>query len=217
MLATTPDEACPLAFPDPDVRGLTDAELVAWIRTIPADCTNAIGELYVHHHRVVLGWAVQNYGFDLAEDLAAEAFALMIVALLRGGGPQRRVRPYLFSTVRNLRVSQLRRLRETVVDEMSEEWSNASGARMQCWPDSHDLADDLTVRDAMRRLPPRYRQVLWWLDVEGRSQAWVGQKLALSANAVAQLAFRARRALREHLPDRLDAHHRRRRPRNGAT
>lgn len=129
----------------------------------------------------------------------------MVVALLQGGGPQRRVRPYLLSTVRNLRVSQLRRLRETVVEEMDEDWSDARGARIHRY-DDHAQVDELSVRDAMRRLPPRDRDVLWWVHVEGRSHAWVGSKLALNANAVAQVAFRARGALRALLPDHLDVH-----------
>ena len=62
---------------------------------------------------------------------------------------------------------------------------------------------DSEVMVAMRELPLRDQQVLWWLYVEGRGTAWVASALGLTPNATYALAFRARRSLRQRYAEML--------------
>ena len=62
---------------------------------------------------------------------------------------------------------------------------------------------DSEVMAAMRQLPLRAQQVLWWLYVEGRDTAWVATELGLTPNATYVLAFRARASLRQRLAEAL--------------
>jgi hypothetical protein len=54
----------------------------------------------------------------------------------------------------------------------------------------------LTVRAALRTLKPRWREVLWYAEVEGRTPTAVGQLMNLSPHGASTLLARAREALR---------------------
>jgi DNA-directed RNA polymerase specialized sigma24 family protein len=72
-----------------------------------------------------------------------------------------------------------------------------SGEAVDAWMREHDRLD---ARDelmtAMSSLAPRWRHVLWLVEVEGRSMSEVGAELAIAPSAAAALAYRARKALR---------------------
>jgi len=53
------------------------------------------------------------------------------------------------------------------------------------------------VRAAFESLPDRWREVLWYTEVEGMNAADVAPLLGLSPNAAAALSFRAREGLRQ--------------------
>ena len=63
---------------------------------------------------------------------------------------------------------------------------------------------DSAVMVALRQLPIRDQQVLWWLCVEGRRTAWVATALGLTPNATYALAFRARASLRQRYAEVLE-------------
>ena len=51
--------------------------------------------------------------------------------------------------------------------------------------------------EALQALPERWRTVLWLTEVEGMSPAEVSERIGIKPNAVAALAYRARKGLRE--------------------
>ncbi|MGH9040247.1 MAG: sigma factor-like helix-turn-helix DNA-binding protein, partial [Acidimicrobiia bacterium] len=53
------------------------------------------------------------------------------------------------------------------------------------------------VGEALQALPSRWRTVLWLTEVEGLSPAEVSRRIGIKPNAVAALAYRARKGLRE--------------------
>jgi hypothetical protein len=53
------------------------------------------------------------------------------------------------------------------------------------------------VGEALQALPARWRTVLWLTEVEGLSPAEVSRRIGIKPNAVAALAYRARKGLRE--------------------
>ena len=129
--------------------------------------------------------------FD-ADDLVAEAYLKIFLALQAGKGPTGPFRPYLFVTVRNLAVSWSRRKRE---DELGEH-EDIPDPRAT---DASVLAelDSALMLQAFRKLPSRWQEVLWFTEVDGLQPAAVAERMGVKANAVAALAYRAREGLRQ--------------------
>ena len=61
--------------------------------------------------------------------------------------------------------------------------------------EAHD--EDRLITAAFAKLPSRWREVLWQLEVEGKTPAAVAPMFGLSANGVSALAVRAREGLRQ--------------------
>ncbi|MQY06855.1 sigma-70 family RNA polymerase sigma factor [Actinomadura macrotermitis] len=166
----------------------SDAALVAAARS---GDERASGELFQRHHGAVLGYA-RSLSRDqhAAEDLVSEAFARTIAALREGRGPKEAYRPYLYAVVRNTAVDWARTARRTVVTDEVAQWADGSPEEI---PDVDEL--DALVR-AFRSLPERWQAVLWHTVIEEEPVQEVAELLGMEANAVAQLAFRAREGLR---------------------
>ena len=174
-----------------DIAVITEEELLD--RARQGDKT-AFGALYLRHRdaaRKVAGMASTSAAD--AEDAVAEGFARVFAALPRMAGREITFRPYLLTAVRNAATDRLRRerrvdLRDTVPDE-------PAGL----------TADDVAllglernlVGEALQALPSRWRTVLWLTEVEGLSPAEVSRRIGIKPNAVAALAYRARKGLRE--------------------
>ncbi len=135
------------------------------------------------------------------EDLVAESFTKVLRILRSGHGPADQFRPYLLTTIRNSMISIRRQDSAlSLVADVPEKGRHV------------DHEDPVGLRlhagvaaDAFARLPERWRLVLWYTEVEGRSPAQVAPLLGLTPNGVAALAYRAREGLRqayldEHLP-----------------
>lgn len=123
-------------------------------------------------------------------DVLADTFASVLQAIQRGRGPVDQPLQYLMFAVRTTSW----RYRTTQVNERDKarRHSVLGGAAHEVA--QLDLDDDLVA--AFRDLQPRFRQVIWWSVVEGRSAAEIGEQLGLSPNAAAALTYRARGALR---------------------
>jgi RNA polymerase sigma factor (sigma-70 family) len=152
----------------------------------------ATGELYREHAPAARRTALAMVPADAADDIVSEAFTRVIAARRRGAGPAE-FRPYLLAAVRNA----------------ARDW-NARRWRAVPVPDPEPLgtypaADELAVgKDEAGRviaafgsLPPRWQQVLWQTEVEGRKPAELARESGMSANAVSALALRAREGLAE--------------------
>lgn len=130
---------------------------------------------------------------DDVDDVVAEAFAKMLRALDRGKGPVDGAVRYLMVTVRTTAMSSYgRRAKNARIVE-------SVGATVPTAPTEETpfAVEDPALLEAFRSLSPRWRQVIWWTEVEGMGPGDVAARLDITAQAASALAYRARRALRE--------------------
>ncbi|MCW3494662.1 sigma-70 family RNA polymerase sigma factor [Microbacterium sp. SSM24] len=135
-----------------------------------------------------------------ADDLVSEAFAAILSAIRKGGGPQEGFRPYLFATIRNIAATWGRRTTETPLDDLDERAADVSTEFAEL------VADRSVLAQAFRELPAQWRTLLWYLEVEGMKPREVAPLLGISPNAVSAQAYRAREGfklawLRAHISD----------------
>lgn len=131
-------------------------------------------------------------------DDAADAFAAVLRALRKNTDVVRilNFRAYLLTAVRHAAIDR-RRGREVAVDTGALA-DDETLAGPESPPDQViDLTDGAFARQAFGDLPERWRRVLWLTEVEGLRPVDAAPRLGMNANAVAQLAFRARAGLRE--------------------
>jgi RNA polymerase sigma factor (sigma-70 family) len=174
-----------------DTTVITEEELLD--RAREGDKT-AFGALYLRHRdaarRVAAMCATSSAD---AEDAVAEGFARVFAALPRMAGRDISFRPYLLTAVRNAATDRLRRERRV---DLREDVPDGPASL---------TADDVAllglernlVGEALQALPSRWRTVLWLTEVEGLSPAEVSRRIGIKPNAVAALAYRARKGLRE--------------------
>ncbi|GAA2157803.1 hypothetical protein GCM10009845_01860 [Pedococcus bigeumensis] len=130
-----------------------------------------------------------------AEELASDAFSNMLGAFASGGGPTGSVRAYLLTSVRNLAVTRSRRssASEVLSDDVAvfEDGSRGPGDPMS------RQTEVSMIRQAFAALPRRWQVILWRTAVDHDRNIEIGHDLGISPNAVAALAKRARRGLRQ--------------------
>jgi RNA polymerase sigma factor (sigma-70 family) len=172
--------------------GMDDVMLLALVRE---GNDEAFGLLYARHRAVAGRVAARVLGGVEADDVVAEAFVAVLVQIRAGRGPTVSFRAYLLTAVRHeaaRRRALLRRCEPTVdLDPAGRT--------------TPDLAEQADLRDAYGTLPPRWRHVLWRLDVEGVPPRELALELGVSANAVSALGYRARAGLRAAYLGRSDA------------
>ncbi|WP_345045313.1 sigma-70 family RNA polymerase sigma factor [Arthrobacter methylotrophus] len=172
------------------LEGLSDGELLEAVR---AGSSEEYGILFERYRRTALRVA-SRYSSDthLAEDAVHEAFASILSAIRSGFGPSQTFGPYLYSSVINaMRRLNLRKLREKPMD--IETLEGAIGRTDERF--AGVTTDDL-VQTVLRSLPPRWQEVLWYLEVEAMAPREVGPILGLTPNATVALHRRAKVGLR---------------------
>lgn len=147
--------------------------------------TEVYGLLFARHRPVAARVAWRVAGPGEADDVVAEAFVRVLAQVVEGGGPVRSFRAYLLATVRH---EAMRRARMARRCEPRDDLEPAA--------QEDTLALDHDLQAAYRSLPPRWRQVLWDVEVEGARPRELADELGLTPNAVAALACRARAGLR---------------------
>lgn len=152
----------------------------------------AFGELFSRHSAAVYRFALGLVADRAeAEDLTAEAFFRVLLAIRRGSGPVDNVRGYVLIVAR--RVAWEWSVRRKDVPVSDEELTHRAAS-------DPDTTGQYTERSLIRRaftsLPERWRNVLWKMEVEGERPAVVATNFGLSPNATAALARRARQGLR---------------------
>lgn len=169
----------------------SDRELVAASRR---GDTAAYAELWRRHRDAAIRTARAFTTSLEAEDLVSEAYLAVLAAIRDGGGPTGDgFRPYLYTVLRNLARRWGSGRREIAVDELPEPEDDAPdllGSQL-------GSLDRGMVRLAFESLPQRWREVLWYTEVEGMSAAQTAPLVGLGANATAALAYRAREGLRQ--------------------
>jgi RNA polymerase sigma factor (sigma-70 family) len=183
---------------------LPDDQLTS--RAIEGD-QEAFEELYRRHAEAAwrVGYVVTGSAHD-ASDAVSEAFSRVFLALPAGrfptGAP---FRPYLLRAVRNAAIDGRRRVGRLELTSAELADSSAAGSMLAGDPAGVVVGalDSSLVATAFRKLPERWRSVLWLTEVEGLPPREVAELLGLSANGTAQLAVRARARLRAQF---LQAH-----------
>lgn len=167
----------------------TDAELVE--RTRRGD-VSAYAELWHRHASSGRAAARSFTGTFDPDDLVSEAFTRIFRSIRAGGGPTTAFRAYLVRTIQNVAVTWSRRKRpdslehaESLADPNTDETAASAGVDRQL------------VARAFELLPERWRQVLWYTEVEGMNPRDIAPILGMSANSVSALAYRAKEGLRQ--------------------
>lgn len=179
------------------LRERSDADLVDSAR-LGDDAAYAV--LWERHARSARSAARAVSPTHDPDDLVSEAFASILSAIRKGGGPREGFRPYLFATIRNIAASWGRRTTETPLDDLDERAAESSVEFAEL------VADRSVLAQAFRELPARWRTLLWYLEVEGMKPREIAPLLGMSPNAVSALAYRAREGfkvawLKAHISD----------------
>ncbi|MRJ76361.1 sigma-70 family RNA polymerase sigma factor [Aeromicrobium sp. SMF47] len=167
-----------------------DGVLLAQARDGHAEAYAALFTRYSYAaHRLA-----RNLGqYEDAEDVVAESFARVLDLVRRGKGPETAFRAYLFTTIRHESARRAKaRKRVTPTDDVAKIDQPVPFGDGQL-----DGFERAAIRAAYESLPPRWRTVLWHLDVDGRKPHELVSLLDLSPNGVSALVYRARNGLRE--------------------
>ncbi|WP_328462344.1 sigma-70 family RNA polymerase sigma factor [Actinoplanes sp. NBC_00393] len=168
----------------------SDNDLLAAVR---AGDTAAFGTLYERHHS-----AARQFAYGLVrdpadvDDLVAETFAKVFATLRAGRGPLVAFRAYLHTTMRHVCYHRARLDRRL---EFTDDLTRYDAGEPFTDP-ALDRLERTYAAAAFRKLPPRWRDVLWQTEVEGSTPAELAPRMGLTPNAVAVLAHRAREGLR---------------------
>lgn len=172
----------------PDIRSEPEAQLLARAR---AGDREAFGELHRRHHPAALGYARRLGVSSVADDIVSEAFTATMRALLGGRGPVDCLVPYLFVAIRNQAIRQGKQKHGEVVGvSPTPAWDRVGRL------DPAEADPDERLERAFAALNARHREVLFLTVVEDLPAHVVADRLGLSREALAALAYRARRALR---------------------
>jgi RNA polymerase sigma factor (sigma-70 family) len=164
------------------------------LRRVRSGDAAAYAEIYRRYEREARRFARSLVSADAVDDVVAESFAKMLRALLGNKGPMDHPARYLMVTVRTTAATlHVRRARGHAVRQRL--------ALPEAVEDEHPMLGDDRLTVAFRSLTPRWRQVIWWSEIEGMSPSEIGERLSLSPGAAAALSYRARRALREAYAD----------------
>ncbi|NEE03274.1 RNA polymerase sigma factor [Phytoactinopolyspora halotolerans] len=123
-----------------------------------------------------------------ADDLVQEAFYLVLRAVRSGRGPTDSFASYVQSTVRRLAYRYFAKQNRTIITDDEAVWERNVG--------SVPTQNVGLASDAWARLPPRWRSILWLIEVDRYTPAELAPKMSMTPNAVSSLLNRARQALR---------------------
>jgi RNA polymerase sigma-70 factor (ECF subfamily) len=159
------------------------------------------GALYDRYAEQVYNYSLRLTGSpDDAADATQEAFVNVLRRLQTDDSPVLDFSSYLFAAARHESYGLMRqRARTHPSDSPPEDPGRVMDVETD--PERAALLRDTqeAVQEANARLAPRHREVLALREVAGRSYDEVGEIMGITANAAAQLIFRARGKLREAL------------------
>lgn len=168
-------------------------------------------ELYRRHAEAAwrVAQAVARNRED-ASDAVSEAFTRVLQKVASGRLTiEGSFRPYLLTSVRNAAIDNLRRGGRIDLTGGEDRFEGRSAL-----PEPHEKVfaalDTALIAAAFRGLPERWRSVLWLTEVEGMEPREVADVMRITPNNAAQLAVRARSALRTrylqaHVGENVDA------------
>ena len=113
--------------------------------------------------------------------------------------PARPLRAWLFTVLRNLHVSGLRRSSRSQIVKTVDDLADGEGAVA---PDQEHRLAAGSVQEALERLSPQHREVIVLVGLEEMSYRDVSEILGVPAGTVMSRLSRAREQLRQLLEDR---------------
>jgi RNA polymerase sigma factor (sigma-70 family) len=172
-----------------------DADLVARAR---AGDREAFAGLYCRHRRSIYRFAFEmTLSREAAEDIVQEVF----VALMRGLARYDGIRPlvaYLYGTARNITRRRLRRERRVMSLGLDEGvMPRASEADFAAHLERRD--DLRRLREAIVRLPAKYREVIVMCDLHKMSYQLTAAAIGCPVGTVRSRLHRARAILAERM------------------
>ncbi|NIH80971.1 RNA polymerase sigma factor [Amycolatopsis viridis] len=164
--------------------GPTDEDLLSAAR---GGDREAVTQLYRRHHADLVRYARRFVrSVADAEDVSADALLRMMVALDAGRGPLTNVGAYLRTTVRRLAIDLAGR----------NALSLPAGLEAGEGAATPEPDGEPALHAAFAALPPRWRDVLWRVDVLGYRPQDLAAESGISPAAACSLLWRARTALR---------------------
>ena len=161
-----------------------------WLEAVRGGDIDAYAELYSLHHDAVLRLA-RRLCRDAheADDVVSDVFCNTLRAISAGNGPRDAARAYLLRSVRHT-VTKLRTRKDT------GRAHPVGGAELDVvgHDDAVQLAGAATA--AWNDVSPRFRTVLWSVEVHGCDITDIAEDQRIAPTAAASLVHRARRALR---------------------
>jgi len=172
-----------------------DAELIAAVRE---GGVAAYGELYERHVGAAYALARQLARSTAGQDdLVSEAFVKVLDMLRDGRGPDSAFRAYLLTALRRTAYDKTRRDGRV---ELVEDVSTIAQPTMIGLPLLDTALAELErglAAKAFARLPKRWQEVLWHVEIDCNTPTELAPRLGLTANSVSALAYRAREGLRQ--------------------
>ena len=169
------------------------------IRAAAGGDTEAFAQIYRQYQHVVYRFACAMTGSKpAAEDVTQETFVALFRDLHRYDPERASFTTYLYGIVRNLSRERVRRERrflsldvlgvnhERTVD-LNTPNRSLEGAELS-----------VQIRQALRKLPPHYRELIILCDLHGMSYADAGAITHVSTAAVRSRLHRGRQLLRRH-------------------
>lgn len=124
-----------------------------------------------------------------ADDVSSEVFYKTLRAIRSGHGPHDECRAYLLRSVRNTLIN--RRTRTDTGRTIAHADEDLGSTAVDALDDEGGPATD-----ALRDVPERFRDVLWYVEVEGHDSTDLANRRQIAPPAASSLLYRARRALR---------------------
>jgi RNA polymerase sigma-70 factor, ECF subfamily len=171
---------------------MSDAD--SWLPGVRRLDPEALGAVYDALSPALFRFAYRLLGdSQVAEDVVAETFSRLLIAIRNGGGPEAYLGAYLYRVAHNLAMDHHRVSATLPLDETDPRLT-AEG------PSSEDDARERqAARQALWRLTPDQRQVIVLKFYQGLSNEEVAAALDKPVGAVKSLQHRALDALRRML------------------
>ena len=154
---------------------------------------NEFERLYVETAPAIRAYILHNCSdYDSADDLCQATFTRFLEIQRQDRKAVRSPRAYLYRIASSVIADHGRKLQRGRLFTQ-----RARHSRTHRPPEAH--AERIAVRDALRSLSDRERQLLWLLYGEGFRHKEVARIMNINPASVRVLAFRARRKLRQRL------------------
>jgi len=178
------------------------------------DCQNEFPALYREYYPKIVGYLRRVVGDGEAEDVAQEAF-VKISRSLDGFRGESQLSTWIYRIATNAAMDHLRRPSAKQFFHPASDMSDDDEGYEQMIADGSPLHDTLLIRKDMSAcirglvndLPEQYRTVLVLSDLEGFTNAEIGDVLGLSLDTVKIRLHRARLRLKKAMDHACHLYH----------